>query len=166
MSESRLAFFPPKRQVQPLASSTLMPPLSLIGKVTKVGAMAKTATVTVSRFVEHPRTHKVNQVLSISQHLYFYSCSIHSCSVYSRVKNILHMMLLRVRKFYLTLFAPPTESSCEVGHVELKLDDRVLIRNCPPISARKRFTLESVLGTAKRPGAPSAELSTLNPPPS
>jgi hypothetical protein len=31
------------------------------------------------------------------------------------------------------------------GFVALKLDDRVIIRNCPPISARKRFTLETVL---------------------
>jgi len=27
----------------------------------------------------------------------------------------------------------------------LKLDDTVVIRNCPPVSARKRFTLEKVL---------------------
>ena len=28
---------------------------------------------------------------------------------------------------------------------ELRLDDTVLIRNCPPISARKRFTLEQII---------------------
>ena len=28
---------------------------------------------------------------------------------------------------------------------ELRINDTVLIRNCPPISARKRFTLETVL---------------------
>jgi len=27
----------------------------------------------------------------------------------------------------------------------LRIDDEVLIRNCPPISARKRFTLDQVL---------------------
>ena len=29
--------------------------------------------------------------------------------------------------------------------VELRLNDKVTIRNCPPISARKRFKLEKVL---------------------
>jgi len=28
---------------------------------------------------------------------------------------------------------------------KLRVDDSVLIRNCPPVSARKRFTLEKVL---------------------
>ncbi|ETW77233.1 hypothetical protein HETIRDRAFT_327712, partial [Heterobasidion irregulare TC 32-1] len=28
---------------------------------------------------------------------------------------------------------------------QLRMDDSVLIRNCPPISARKRFTLEKVV---------------------
>ena len=28
---------------------------------------------------------------------------------------------------------------------ELRIDDTVLVRNCPPISARKRFTLEKIL---------------------
>lgn len=29
--------------------------------------------------------------------------------------------------------------------LELRIDDTVLVRNCPPISARKRFTLEKIL---------------------
>jgi hypothetical protein len=29
--------------------------------------------------------------------------------------------------------------------VELRVDDSVLIRNCPPVSARKQFTLEKVV---------------------
>ncbi|KDQ18137.1 hypothetical protein BOTBODRAFT_81995, partial [Botryobasidium botryosum FD-172 SS1] len=76
-------------------------PMTLIGKVTKVGVMAKTATVTVSRFVEHPRTHK---------------------------------RIIRSKKYL-------THDPQNV----LKLDDRVLIKNVPPISARKRFALEKVL---------------------
>ena len=36
-----------------------MPPMSLVGIVTSVGKMAKTATVTVSRNTQHPRTRKV-----------------------------------------------------------------------------------------------------------
>ncbi|KAJ1302932.1 hypothetical protein OPQ81_003230 [Rhizoctonia solani] len=36
-----------------------MPPLILKGVVTKAGVMNKTVTVTVTRMVEHPRTHKV-----------------------------------------------------------------------------------------------------------
>ncbi|KAI0758670.1 hypothetical protein C8Q74DRAFT_1180781, partial [Fomes fomentarius] len=35
-----------------------MPPMSLVGQVTKVGLMHKTATVTVSRFIFHPKTGK------------------------------------------------------------------------------------------------------------
>jgi len=30
-------------------------------------------------------------------------------------------------------------------HNALRLQDRVLIRNCPPISARKRFKLEKII---------------------
>ncbi|TBU24219.1 nucleic acid-binding protein [Dichomitus squalens] len=33
---------------------------------------------------------------------------------------------------------------------QLRLNDTVLIRNCPPISARKRFTLEKVLKSPER----------------
>lgn len=33
--------------------------MSLVGQVTKVGLMHKTATVTVSRFIFHPKTGKV-----------------------------------------------------------------------------------------------------------
>ena len=42
-----------------LERSPRMPPMSLIGQVTKVGFMNKTATVTVSRYVFHPKTGKV-----------------------------------------------------------------------------------------------------------
>ncbi|KAI0325979.1 nucleic acid-binding protein [Cubamyces sp. BRFM 1775] len=83
-----------------------MPPMSLIGQVTKVGFMNKTATVTVSRFIVHPKTGK----------------------------------RLERSKKYLT-------------HDEqnnLRMHDTVLIRNCPPISARKRFTLEKVLKSPER----------------
>ncbi|KAI0070099.1 nucleic acid-binding protein, partial [Panus rudis PR-1116 ss-1] len=30
-------------------------------------------------------------------------------------------------------------------HNKLRIDDTVLVRNCPPISARKRFRLEKIL---------------------
>ena len=40
-----------------------MPPMSLIGQVTKVGFMEKTATVTVSRFIFHSKTGKVRIIL-------------------------------------------------------------------------------------------------------
>jgi len=85
--------------------------MTLIGKVTKVGVMAKTATVTVSRFVEHPRTHK---------------------------------RIIRSKKYL-------THDPQNV----LKLDDRVLIKNVPPISARKRFALEKVLSDAPKTTAPT-----------
>ncbi|KAI1795487.1 nucleic acid-binding protein [Ganoderma leucocontextum] len=78
-----------------------MPPMSLIGQVTKVGYMNKTATITVSRYIYHARTGK-------------------------RIER---------SKKYLT----HDETN------QLRLNDTALIRNCPPISARKRFMLEKVL---------------------
>ena len=36
------------------------------------------------------------------------------------------------------------------AYAELRPSDTVLIRNCPPISARKRFTLEKVLKSPER----------------
>ncbi|KAI0363547.1 nucleic acid-binding protein, partial [Pilatotrama ljubarskyi] len=83
-----------------------MPPMSFVGQVTKVGFMNKTATVTVSRFIFHPKTGK---------------------------------RLERSKKF--------------LTHDEeniLRPDDTVLIRNCPPISARKRFKLERVIKSPVR----------------
>lgn len=75
--------------------------MAFTGLVTKVGFMSKTATVTVSRWVTHPRTGK----------------------------------RLERSKKYLT----------HDEENQLRQGDTVLIRNCPPISARKRFTLERVL---------------------
>ncbi|KIJ28883.1 hypothetical protein M422DRAFT_189151 [Sphaerobolus stellatus SS14] len=85
-----------------------MPPLSLKGLVTKVGCMNKTATVTVSRWAEHPKTQK---------------------------------RIVRSKK-YLT-HDPENES------ITLKIGDEVLIRNCPPVSARKRFALEKIIRNPK-----------------
>ncbi|KAF7796065.1 hypothetical protein EIP86_007236 [Pleurotus ostreatoroseus] len=78
-----------------------MPPMAFVGRVTKVGCMQKTATVTVTRWVVHKKTGK---------------------------------RLERSKKFL-----------THDEHEKLRLDDTVLIRNCPPISARKRFTLEQII---------------------
>ncbi|KAF8529123.1 hypothetical protein BU17DRAFT_37631 [Hysterangium stoloniferum] len=78
-----------------------MPPLTFTGVVTKVGCMQKTATVTVSRYLVHRKTHK-------------------------RIER---------SKKYLT--HDPENS--------LKFGDTVLIKHCRPISARKRFTLDTIL---------------------
>ncbi|KAG9090933.1 hypothetical protein FS749_000187 [Ceratobasidium sp. UAMH 11750] len=78
-----------------------MPPLSLTGIVTKAGYMKKTVTVTVTRYIEHPKTHK----------------------------------LIARSKKYLT----------HDPQNELKEGDKCIIRNCPPVSARKRFVLESIV---------------------
>lgn len=43
-----------------------MPPMSLSGIVTKVGAIRKTATVTVSRWVIHKQTGKVRTTVCIA----------------------------------------------------------------------------------------------------
>ena len=39
----------------------------------------------------------------------------------------------------------PTAVAPTYPLVELRIEDSVLIRNCPPVSARKRFTLEKVV---------------------
>ncbi|KZW03140.1 nucleic acid-binding protein [Exidia glandulosa HHB12029] len=78
-----------------------MPPMQLIGRVSKAGKMVKTVTVTVDRLVVQKPTLK-------------------------RIKRT---------KNYLV-------------HDEadgLRVDDVVLIRNCPPISKLKRFTFEKLL---------------------
>ncbi|THH28133.1 hypothetical protein EUX98_g6055 [Antrodiella citrinella] len=78
-----------------------MPPMAFTGVVTKVGAMQKTATVTVSRWVVHERTRK---------------------------------RMERSKKFLV-----------HDENERLRINDTVKIRNCAPISARKRFTLEHIL---------------------
>ncbi|KAH7102486.1 hypothetical protein BKA62DRAFT_699694 [Auriculariales sp. MPI-PUGE-AT-0066] len=78
-----------------------MPPMQLIGRVSKAGKMVKTVTVTVERLVTQFPTLK-------------------------RIKRSNNFLV----------------------HDEadaLRVDDVVLIRNCPPISKQKKFTLERVL---------------------
>ncbi|KAI0917802.1 hypothetical protein AcV5_003954 [Taiwanofungus camphoratus] len=78
-----------------------MPPMAFAGLVTKAGFMNKTATVTISRWVVHPKTGK---------------------------------RLERSKKFL-----------THDENNQLREGDTVLIRNCPPVSARKRFKLEKIL---------------------
>jgi len=78
-----------------------MSSLILRGVVTKVGYMNKTATVSVSSWIMHPRTMK-------------------------RIER---------SKKYLT----------HDPENKLRMDDMVLIQNCPPVSARKRFVVHTVL---------------------
>ncbi|CAE6432784.1 unnamed protein product [Rhizoctonia solani] len=94
-----------------------MPPMILKGVVTKVGVMNKTATVTVTRMVEHPRVHK---------------------AIASSKKYLTH---------------DPKN--------ELRLDDQCLIQNCPPVSARKRFTLLSIIKRARTSDPSKAGQSTI-----
>ncbi|KAG8927557.1 hypothetical protein FRC02_008065 [Tulasnella sp. 418] len=92
-----------------------MPPMSFIGLVTSAGKMSKTATVTVTRKIEHPVTRK----------------------------------LIERSKKYLT--HDPEEV--------LRINDKVLIRNCPPVSARKRFKLEKIVSRPKAIGETNASVS-------
>ncbi|KAI0673296.1 hypothetical protein C8Q78DRAFT_1077557 [Trametes maxima] len=109
-----------------------MPPMSLVGQVTKVGFMHKTATVTVSRFIFHPKTGKrLERSRKYLTHDEENSASFLSASP-SR---------LLPRLSLITLPGPSTG---------LRMRDTVLIRNCPPISARKRFTLEKVIKSPER----------------
>ncbi|EIW86831.1 hypothetical protein CONPUDRAFT_95732 [Coniophora puteana RWD-64-598 SS2] len=94
-----------------------MPPMAFTGTVTKVGFMNKTATVTVSRWIIHKITGKrIERSTKILSHDEKNGQYIlHDC----------HTLIQRL--------------------AELRLNDVVSIRNCPPISARKRFRLEKVL---------------------
>lgn len=40
---------------------------------------------------------------------------------------------------------PQTEVLPDTSGTVLRINDEVLIRNCPPISARKRFTVDQIL---------------------
>ncbi|PPQ67082.1 hypothetical protein CVT25_005683 [Psilocybe cyanescens] len=95
-----------------------MPPMSFHGVVTKAGYMNKTVTVTVSRWVIHKLTGK--RIERSKKYL------IHDEKnrMYSHI-SVLH----------------PHFENC----TELRRDDLVVIRNCPPVSAMKRFTLETIL---------------------
>ena len=42
-------------------------------------------------------------------------------------------------------FNPQAEVPPDTPCAALRIDDEVLIRNCPPISTRKRFTLDQIL---------------------
>jgi hypothetical protein len=50
-----------------------------------------------------------------------------------------------------TTIPMPSRSHAPLSHtflktlIDLRVEDSVLIRNCPPVSARKRFTLEKVV---------------------
>lgn len=78
-----------------------MPPMTLNGVVSKAGFMNKTATVLVSRFVNHKLTGK---------------------------------RIVRSKKYLV---------HDELN--QLRTDDVVVIRNCPPKSALKRFELFQLL---------------------
>ena len=56
--------------------------MSLIGQVTKVGFMNKTATVTVSRYVFHPKTGKVRPPPRSPPRPTVHSCTV-SCAATS-----------------------------------------------------------------------------------
>ena len=79
-----------------------MPPMSLIGQVTKVGYMNKTATVTVSRFIYHARTGKVCHPSYLSSCLVprvTIHCSLYAecCSGWNVARSTLPMTRRTVR---------------------------------------------------------------------
>ena len=127
-----------------------MPPMSFLGVVTKAGFMNKTATVTVPRWVIDAKTGKV-------RHDHQHSLLPHNnsvcrpvlanSSVFPGARNSSSTMKEIVRANHYRL--PPSRSHASLTplftFIELRVDDSVLIRNCPPISARKRFTLEKVV---------------------
>ncbi|KAG8989029.1 hypothetical protein FRB90_002444 [Tulasnella sp. 427] len=90
--------------------------MSLVGMVTSVGKMSKTATVTVSRLTQHPRTRKV---------------------------------ITRSKKY---LTHDPLD--------QMAMGDKVVIRNCPPVSKRKRFMFESWVGRVSESPATSTAAPT------
>ncbi|KAL7278827.1 hypothetical protein ACG7TL_007844 [Trametes sanguinea] len=113
-----------------------MPPMSFVGQVTKVGFMNKTATVTVSRFIFHSKTGKR---LERSKKYLTHDESNSACNTYSQPSA--HSLTPSIA--ILLVPAPPASPV-------LRMNDTVLIRNCPPISARKRFTVEKVIKSPER----------------
>ncbi|KAG9044013.1 hypothetical protein FS837_008884 [Tulasnella sp. UAMH 9824] len=93
-----------------------MPPMSLVGMVTSVGKMSKTATVTVTRLTQHPRTRKV---------------------------------ITRSKKY---LTHDPQD--------QLSMGDKIVIRNCPPVSKQKRFVFESFVQQGNVSASPAASSTT------
>ncbi|KAG8948643.1 hypothetical protein FRC04_009407 [Tulasnella sp. 424] len=93
-----------------------MPPMSLTGMVTSVGKMSKTATVTVARLTQHPRTRKV---------------------------------ITRSKKY---LTHDPQD--------QLAMGDKVVIRNCPPVSKQKRFVFESKIQQGASPTSSPTSTTT------
>jgi small subunit ribosomal protein S17 len=120
-----------------------MPPMAFIGVVTKVGFMNKTATVTVSRNVLHKITGKVRTVIPPVIFCLFRACIQR---IERRKKFLAHDEHNRV---FLAFFFLHFRHEVN-GSTELRLDDTVVIRNCPPISARKRFKLEKVLKSPEK----------------
>ncbi|KAF5323411.1 hypothetical protein D9611_005792 [Ephemerocybe angulata] len=97
-----------------------MPPMTLNGIVSKAGFMKKTVTVTVSRFVNHKLTGK--RIVRSKKYL------VHDEENSTPGR-----------------FSSSGPGSLTVSPLELKTDDVVVIRNCPPKSAMKRFTLHQLL---------------------
>ena len=117
-----------------------MPPMALTGVVTKVGYMQKTATVTVSRWMVHRKTHKVS------------SCCDETPFTDPTIICNLHQRIERSKKYLVhdaedgaTLTLPYCATAQKNSFIALKMGDTVLIRNCPPVSARKRFKLETII---------------------
>ncbi len=117
-----------------------MPPMSFIGTVTKVGYMHKTATVTVSRWVVHPKTRKVStlhwsfRTSGVLAHIHLEARTEQKILDPRRIQRYApHLCIFKG----LATIAPPC--------LALRIHDTVLIRNFPPIPARKRFTLEKIL---------------------
>ena len=55
-----------------------MPPMSFVGQVTKVGFMNKTATITIPRYIFHPKTGKVcplHSFVPLDQCSYISTCA-------------------------------------------------------------------------------------------
>lgn len=114
-----------------------MPPMSFNGIVTKAGFMNKTATVTVSRQIIHKLTGKVRPLVNIM------SCGNWSQSSANWAKQ-------KISSSWWTQWSV-TCLTCLCFPIQfrqipvLRQHDIVVIRNCPPLSAMKRFKLEKIL---------------------
>ena len=117
-----------------------MPPMAFTGMVTKVGFMNKTATVTVSRYMLHKITGKVivarivNTMFITDMILFSADRTKQEILGSRRTKSCVFRSLFNFGRLPTVLMI-----------IELRHEDKVVIRNCPPISARKRFKLEKIL---------------------
>lgn len=109
---------------------------TITGLVTKAGVMAKTVTMTVEKRLVHPKLFKVRFVHYLFPRFFSLSLS-YLLSLSSLPFSLLSKTYVRHQKYLV-------HDESQV----LSVGDRIIAQACRPLSARKRFTLSSLVGGA------------------